>query len=537
MNAFPRLAAPRSLLAGLVAVAAAWVAFSASPPAAGAATPSPFFGVSPATATSGSEMRHLAKGGIGTARFTLNWRVVQPRPNGPYNWLPIDYFVVTAARNGVIPLPKLIGSPSYVAHDPFTPPLHSASARHRWQTFVRAAVRRYGTTGPESLWTEVRNCDPGTLCDPDLPIRPIRAWQIWNEPNMKLFWKPVPNVGEYAQLLRLSTAAVRSIDPRGRIVVGGITPGGGKYGPDGSEFLAGLYQSTPDAAQLFDAVALHPYEEFPAEVVEEVEEIRGVMNAHGDTSGRIRVTEFGWGTGGPPGRLVVTQDEQADRIEEVASTLLRRRAHYGLESIMAYTDHDFNAQSNPSACEWCPYAGLMLSDGRPKPAWLRYSALALSANGSAPRLLSSVNSTEKVRSVGRGRSRKTGAQVTSTVERYSDRAVIVDSTTDDLRLTKGRWKLASCLRFLAGSRPGSGDHLVCDRQRLSIKSRRKSIAPGNHLMPLEGSEVTREPYGGRPRVIGYVEAQKRQKGRWRTKLTSLRKSSRWISLRDASKRR
>jgi len=518
------------MLVALLSVAAACVGSSLiAPEARAATTTSSFFGVAPATSTNEQEVRRLASGGAGVARFSLNWSRVQPRADGEYDWVSIDHFVLLATRYGIDPVPQLIGSPSYAAWDEFRPPLDSYRAQRRWQQFVRAAVRRYGTTGPGSFWDGVHNCLPDSFCDPDLPIRPVRTWQVWNEPNMKLFWKPLPNVSQYAQLLRLSEQAIHGVDPGARILTGGLTPGGGRYGPAGTEFLRNLYAAAPDASRLLDGVAIHPYHPKPAEVVGEVEAIREVMNAQGDPGGGIWITEFGWATGGPPdSELVVSPAEQADRIGEVMVTLSQRRARYGLRAMMAYTDHDFRDES---ACLWCPYAGLMTSDGTPKPAWLRFSSIAHATPDAPSRLLATESSTDRVISVAKRGRRKTDSRVTTTVERYWDRSAIVDMGSDDVRLNRGRWTLTSCLRFLAGQRPGTDDHSVCDKQRLYVKTRGKAIPPGDRLSTLDPAELAGDPYAARPRVVGYVEAKKRIKGRWRTRLTSLGKRTSGMPLR------
>ena len=42
--------------------------------------------------------------------------------------------------------------------------------------FARAIAARYGNDG--SFWRD----------NPSIPRRPIRVWQVWNEPNAKSFW-------------------------------------------------------------------------------------------------------------------------------------------------------------------------------------------------------------------------------------------------------------------------------------------------------------------------------------------------------------
>jgi hypothetical protein len=52
-------------------------------------------------------------------------------------------------------------------------------------------------------------------------LHPI--WEIWNEPNHHLFWKPTPNAAEYARLALATAAAIRKADPDSKIAALGLT--------------------------------------------------------------------------------------------------------------------------------------------------------------------------------------------------------------------------------------------------------------------------------------------------------------------------
>jgi hypothetical protein len=79
-------------------------------------------------------------------------------------------------------------------------PISSTAQRRAWRGFLETLVRRYGPGG--DFWT-------------DKPYyEPITAWQIWNEPNLKAYWKR-PNPKEYAKLLKAAVVlheAYGSID-------------------------------------------------------------------------------------------------------------------------------------------------------------------------------------------------------------------------------------------------------------------------------------------------------------------------------------
>ena len=53
------------------------------------------------------------------------------------------------------------------------------------------------------------------------PQRPIRTWQIWNEENFKYFVAR-PNPADYGKLVKLSYAAIKSVDPGAKMILGGM---------------------------------------------------------------------------------------------------------------------------------------------------------------------------------------------------------------------------------------------------------------------------------------------------------------------------
>ena len=104
--------------------------------------------------------------------------------------------------------------------------------------FVGALVRRYGPPG--WFWGQ----------HPHLRPRPIRAWQIWNEPDLEPYWDVTPWAPPYVRLLRAAHRALRRADPGAEVVAAALTN-------RSWEALATLYDA--GARGSFDAVAIHPY--------------------------------------------------------------------------------------------------------------------------------------------------------------------------------------------------------------------------------------------------------------------------------------
>src|SRR4051794_13515505 len=162
------------------------------------------FGVGLSKVPSGRDYERMARGGVGTVRFVLDWRRVEPQAGGPFRWRQTDRYVAGAARHGVSALPLLFATPPWLPHSFIPAPVFSAEARADWRRFVGAAVGRYGRDG--AFWRR----------HPSLPYDPVRYWQIWNEQNSPDFWAPDPSPSGYLRLLKISSAALRAADKRAR---------------------------------------------------------------------------------------------------------------------------------------------------------------------------------------------------------------------------------------------------------------------------------------------------------------------------------
>ena len=73
-------------------------------------------------------------------------------------------------------------------------------------------VQRYGPQG--AFWSE----------RPDVPRRPLRDWQIWNEPHFDFYWYTPEGswAPEYVELLKAARRAIKSADPSARVVLAGF---------------------------------------------------------------------------------------------------------------------------------------------------------------------------------------------------------------------------------------------------------------------------------------------------------------------------
>jgi polysaccharide biosynthesis protein PslG len=279
-----------------------------------------------------AELARMGRGQVGTLRVNLAWGSVQSAPGAPYDWSHYDSVIAGAARNGIRVLATVYSSPTWAEPSPEYPPL--GDRLPQFEDFVRAAVKRYGSR--------------------------VAEWQVWNEPNSPLFWKPKPDPAGYLELLRAFDSAAHDADPQARIVLGGLfpTPHGGITMED---FMAALYRS--HAARLFDAAAIHPYAANPENALQSTHDLRDEMDRFGDADGGIWISEVGWASAGQPSGLTVGPQRQAGYLTRTFQLAADQREQLGLEGVIWYSLNDTPGPLWPGHC------GLFTLDGTAKPSW------------------------------------------------------------------------------------------------------------------------------------------------------------------------
>jgi len=355
-------------------LAALLVSLSLSASFAGEAValPARFWGVVPQALPTPEQLDRLHRGGARSIRVPIAWAAVRPHRNGPSEWSGVDALVRTLIRGGFEFLPVLSGAPSWAVREVAVPgtggaaraprnlPAHGMAAAG-WKRFVREAVARYGSGG--SFWAE----------NPDLPRRPVRFWQIWNEPNFKYFVAR-PSPAEYGRLVDLSYAAIRSADRQGRIVLAGLfarpAEAARPFRPPrayfATDFLARMYRSTPGVRQRFAAIALHPYGGRFQYLAPQIEEVRDVLERNHDGRKALWITELGWSSRPPtPGNSFARgRRGQARQLAGAFSVLRRNQRRWRIQRVYWFSVDDLSG-----SCNFCDGSGLFAAGFRPKPAW------------------------------------------------------------------------------------------------------------------------------------------------------------------------
>jgi polysaccharide biosynthesis protein PslG len=343
-------------VAGLLFVVAATLIWAQS---AQAGLPGGFFGVVPQGQLSSRDFDRM-QGVVGTLRIPVYWFQVEPRP-GQYDFTSVDEVVGQAADRGVRVLPSVYGSPTWLTGDAALPPQNTARGRLAWAAFLRRLVDRYGPRG--SFWGDRARREP------------IRRWQIWNEPNFLLFWRPRPSPTGYARLLRIAAAAIRGEDRGGQIVTAGIAPVEAGMLP--WRFLLKLYR-VPGVGGSFDLVGLHPYSSTLRGLEYEIRQTRRVMARAGAAGTPLLLTELGTASGGAfPNPYNQGPAGQASYLRGAFRLLIDQRRRWRIAGVDWFSWQD--APSADPHCVFCQYAGLFDASGTAKPAWHAFRAFASGA--------------------------------------------------------------------------------------------------------------------------------------------------------------
>lgn len=310
--------------------------------------PAGFVGVVPQAPLRAADLERIGRLGL-DVRLPVFWYDVERRP-GEYDFEALDRVIGAAADRGIRVLPQLGGSPGWATPDPARPPL-GRSAIAAWRGFLRAMVERYGPDG--DFWQ-----GRGRRV-------PVRRWQVWNEPNFWVFWRPRPTPRGYARLLHASAAAIRGADPGARIVAAAVAPIERALKP--WEFMRRMYR-VPGFRDDFDVAALHPYSPSLRGVEYQVRRFRRVMARAGDGRKPLLLTELGVASDGvPPTAFDRGPLGQARFLERTFERLLERRRRWRIAGAYWFTWRD--AGGLDPSCSFCQHAGLLDVRGEPKPAW------------------------------------------------------------------------------------------------------------------------------------------------------------------------
>jgi len=297
--------------------------------------------------------------GVGTIRQTFDWALVEHK-RGRYDWAVYDDLVADVTEAGLSVLPILFNPPAFHSSRPRTSAVKGTfppKRNRRFARFAKATARRYGPDG--AFWKKHPGLDPS----------PLRAWQVWNEPNLGLYWRPRPDPAEYTRMLRVVGRAIRRADPDAEIVAAGLPHS--RLGMTPVKYLERMYDAGAQGS--FDTFALHPYAGGADAVYTNIKRVRELLDANGDRETGLWVTEIGWATGGPAHPHNVGEQGQADMIRRTLATTVAHAERLRLRGVIYYNWRDL---PHAARDRWGLHSGLLRRDGSEKLGYRAFSEAA-----------------------------------------------------------------------------------------------------------------------------------------------------------------
>jgi hypothetical protein len=280
-----------------------------------------------------SEAPVMRSAGVGSVRIPFNWASMQPVRGAAPDFTTMDGRVATSARNGLDVLALVLDSPSWAARDQgrdLSAPKHTAD----YTAFLAALIGRYGPNG--SFWA----------ANPGVPRHPVRAWQIWNEPNLSNYWSAQPYPASYTRLLCASYRAVHAADPGAQVVMAGLANYSWRA-------MASLEKAGVHGC--FDVAAVHPFSGRPANSLKITRLNRQALDRAGDRSKPIWLTELTWSSALGKTKNThgweTTPAGQADRLRQAYTLYAANAKALKLGRIFWYTWVTTDRDS-PNSFEW-----------------------------------------------------------------------------------------------------------------------------------------------------------------------------------------
>lgn len=288
----------------------------------------------------------LIKGmGFNWVKFQMAWKDVEPSP-GSLNWGLWDNILGAYSQNGVKVLLSIPKAPDWArpADDDKSvegPPQDPM----KYAEFVGRVAARYKGQ--------------------------VQAIEVWNEQNLyyEAGGQGRVNPAAYVELLKLSYAAIKSVNPEMIVVAGAMTPTGAPppVALDDLEYLRQMYANGVKGH--FDALGSHPsgfanppdalfqggdfdpnrgYDDHRSFFFRNtMEEYRQIMVANGDGNKTIWPTEFGWPVWRFTGdeRFVFAQENSVERQAQNTVRAYQMGKEWGWVGAMFLWNLDYNITS------------------------------------------------------------------------------------------------------------------------------------------------------------------------------------------------
>jgi len=279
-----------------------------------------------------SDQFKLQKGiGVGLLRQVFDWASIETS-KGHYNFAAYDQYVIDATNKGITILPIVVNAPTFRAA---SLPRRAAKNTTRlprnfgdYGRFTAVLARRYGPRGAAF------NGGKGNR------KYAIRAWQLWNEPNLPVYWGGRrPDARSYTKLLATGASGIKHVDRGAEIVTAGLPNSRGGGAVPLIPYVTQLLRFK--AQKYFQTLGVNAYAPTGKDTVRVVGAVRKVLNSKGARRAAMRLTEVGWADRGPGSRFNLrSQRAQANQIVSLFTLLSKQRRSLNVRGVVYYNWHD-----------------------------------------------------------------------------------------------------------------------------------------------------------------------------------------------------
>jgi hypothetical protein len=232
-----------------------------------------------------NNLSSLYKAGGRVARADSNWAVTESkapvRGRHSYDWSYNDLIVSEMASARLHWQPTLAFAPRWAeVHRSnvlqlksgraiaYLPPARNAI----FAAYATAFMKRYGPHG--AFWE----------ANPKLPYLPVTTVEVWNEPDNIHDWGTDITLSDYARMYEVVRTAVHRVDPRARVMTGGLA-----WTESSLPRLLKAFRAKP-----MDAVAIHPYGATATQSIRVARDALADMRRYGRGRTPVSANEYGW---------------------------------------------------------------------------------------------------------------------------------------------------------------------------------------------------------------------------------------------------
>ncbi|MCI5151184.1 MAG: hypothetical protein D3916_17680, partial [Candidatus Electrothrix sp. MAN1_4] len=245
-----------------------------------------------------NDFKNMTNLSIEYLRFTAFWEGIE-KNKGVFDWRRMDKIISLAKKNGIKPVLVIGYIPKYLDTNNRT---MDTFKKERYIFFLEKVVRRY-------------------------PY--IKFYEIWNEPDIKIFWKYSYN--EYINLIKISYDIIKKNNKNAKVINGGLAKKNISY----------VQKLLNDTDGYIDFLSIHFYYHWNKPKYDQINYIRNVCKLSKKYKLKVWITETGIPSGGYNNysykRIGYYPSSQARELIKLFVLLKSIKEHDVIEQIFLYS--------------------------------------------------------------------------------------------------------------------------------------------------------------------------------------------------------